>query len=119
MGSSPQFKDFRVERSDIVAVGATIDLAGAAANLAHNFVGVQFFADANGAAFATPGAGTVTITVSTVNNEPAFEAPPDNVISATAPTTVSYDASTRVVRAVPSGITTATHYRMVWTGYRS
>lgn len=109
---------FELRESSIVAVAATINLP-IKDDFAHNFVGVQFFADAAGLTPVTPGAGTVTITVETINNLSVFEAPPDNVIDATAPVTVTWDANTRQVKAVPTGITTATHYKLVWTGNRS
>lgn len=110
--------DFELIESGIVTVGTTINLP-TREDFPHNFVGVQFFADAAGLTPVTPGAGTVTITVETVNSLSVFEAPPDNVIDATTPTTVTWDANTRQVKAVPAGITTATHYKLVWTGNRS
>lgn len=105
--------------SAIVPVADTIDLADLFASNPHCFAGVEFFADAQGAAPATPGAGTVTITIGTVNNGPLFEAAPDNVIDATAPTTVTWDGSTKAVRAVPAGVTTATHYRLIVTQHKT
>lgn len=110
--------DFELRESSIVTVGTTINLP-IKDEFPHNFVGVQFFADAAGLTPATPGAGTVTITVETVNGLSVFEAVPSNVIDGTAITTVSWDANTRQVKAVPAGITTATHYKLVWTGNRS
>ena len=109
--------DFELKESAIVAVGVTINLP-ISDEFPHNFVGVQFFADAAGLIPATPGAGTVTIMVETLNTL-LFEAPPDSVITAATPTTVSWDANTRQVKAIPAGITVATHYKLVWTGNRS
>lgn len=102
-------------QSDVAAIGETITLDGLDVTLPHCFAGVQFFADANGNSPATPGAGTVTIAVRTVNTNPVFEAPPSPTIDATAPTTISWAGNTQAVRATPSGITTATHYRLVVT----
>lgn len=112
-------RDLATVFSVIVPVADTIDLADLDASHPHCFAGVEFFADANGDAPATPGAGTVTITVGTVNNGPLFEAALDNVIDATAPTTVTWDGSTKSVRAVPAGITTATHYRLIVTQHKT
>ena len=110
--------DFELRESAIVAVGVTINLP-ISDEFPHNFVGVQFFADAAGLTPATPGAGTVAITVETVNSLGVFEAIPDSTITGATPTTVSWDANTRQVKAVPAGITTATHYKLVWTGNRT
>ena len=112
-------KDFKLIESVVVEVGDTIDITGLAADYPHNFLGVQFFSDAAGLVPATPGAGTGTITIETINNENVFEAIPDSVIDATLPTTVSWDANTKSFRVVPAGITTATHWKAVWTGNRN
>lgn len=107
---------FQQLESVIVAVGDTIDMTGLRVDLAHCFVGVQFFADADGEATAVPGAGTVTVTVESINNPGLLEDVPDNVIGAPTPTTVSWAANTKAIRLVPSGITTATHYKAIFTG---
>lgn len=112
-------KDFTLVESEVVAVADTIDLTGLAADYPHNFLGVQFFADAAGETPVTPGAGTAVVTVETINNENVFEAIPDSTIDATAPTTVSWDANSKSVKIVPTGITTATHWKAVWTGNRT
>lgn len=114
-----QNKDFELVESAVVPVGTTIDLTGLAADFPHNFLGVQFFADAGGTTPATPGAGTAVITVETINNESTFETIPDSTITAATPTTVSWDANSKSVRIVPAGITIATHWKAVWTGNRT
>jgi len=106
---------FALIESPIVTVGTTIDLEGIDAVKPHVFAAVQFFADALGATPATPGAGTVTITVETVNNTPILESPPEAVIDATDLTTVDWGANTKRVIATPAGITVATHYRLIVT----
>ncbi len=103
--------------SVIVTVATTIDIVGRE-DFPHNFLGIQFFSDANGTP-ATAGAGTGTVTVETINNEGVFEAPPSNVITAATPTTVSWDGNTKAIKIVPAGITTATHWRAVYTSNRS
>ncbi len=110
---------FKLSYSAIVVVGDTIDLDGLRADYPHCFVGVQFFADAEGAAPAVPGAGTVLVTVATVNTTPSFEVVPNNTITAPTPTTVPWDGNTAAVKLVPTGITTATHWRAVVTQNRS
>ena len=80
----------------------------------HCYAGLKFYSDAQGTNEVTPTGGTVPITVKT-RNSGYFEAPPSNTIDATAPTTVNWAANTAQVRATPSGITGATHYRMTVT----
>lgn len=110
---------FTKSESDVFAVGDTITLGGIETANPHCFAGVQFFADASGAMPVTPGAGTVAITVETINNEGIFEAITDPAITATSPTTVDWAANTTRVRATPSGVTVATHYKLVVTTNRS
>lgn len=112
-------RDLATIFSAVVTVATTIELNNLFASNPHCFAGVEFFADAAGLIPATPGAGTITVTVGTANNGPLFEPAPDNVIDATAPTTVSWDGSTKSVKAVPSGVTTATHYRLLVTQHKT
>ena len=105
--------------SDIEVVADTIVINGLDAEAPHCFVGVQFFDDALGATPATPGAGSVLVTVETVNNEGLFEAVPSNSIDATAPVTVSYDANSLRVKFVPTGLTVANFWRAIWTGNKT
>ncbi len=112
-------KDFALVESVVVAVADTIDLTGLDSDFPHNFLGVQFFSDAAGLVPVTPGAGSGVVTVETINNENVFESIPDSTIDATAPSTVSWDANSKSVRIVPAGITTATHWKAVWTGNRT
>ncbi len=109
-------RGYRKVESDVEAVADTIIITGVPPEAVHGFVGVQFFDSAAGDTPATPGAGTVTVTVETVNSEGVFEAAPDNVIDATARHTVTYDANTLRVQLVPAGLTVATHWKAVWTG---
>lgn len=106
-------------QSDIEVVADTITITGLTSEMAHNFLGVQFFADSAGAAPATPGAGTIAVSVETENTTPVFEDPPDPAIDATAPDTLTWSGNTKSVKLIPTGITTATHWRALWTGNRS
>jgi len=108
-------KRFTLIKSDIVAVGVTIDLDQIDTKHPHCFAGLQFFADDQGVAPATPGAGTITITIQAINSVPVFESIPSGVIDVMAYATVSWAANTVRVQAVPSGLTVATHYRLVVT----
>ena len=101
--------------SGISAVGDIINLGNIDVSKPHCFVGAQFFADGEGILQAIPDAGTVTIAVETLNTTPVVEDIPDGIIDATAPCTRSWAANTRRVIATPSGITVATHYRIVVT----
>lgn len=113
-----QQPDFELVESAVVTVATTIEIAGLRCDFPHCFVGVQFFDSADGDTPATPGAGTITVTAETINSEGVFEAVPDNVITAAARHTVTYDANATKVKLVPNGVTTATHYKAVWTGNR-
>ena len=107
---------FTLTKSDIVAVSVTIDLDGIDSVKPHCFAGLQFFTGVPGSfTLATPGVGTVTITIQTINSVPVFEAIPSGVIDVTSYATVSWAANTVRVKAVPSGLTVATHYRLVVT----
>ena len=111
-------RKYRRIESDVEVVADTIIINGLTEEALHNFVGVRFFSDAGGTTPATPGAGTVAVAIETVNNEDVFEPPlPDTgAIDATAPEVVRWDANTKRVQLIPTGITTATHWKAVWTG---
>ncbi len=105
----------RAIESPIAAIAAVITISGMDITRPHCFVGVRFFADSGGAAEAVPTAGTVTISVQTMNTSPRFELIPISVIQALTPETLSWAANTLQVRATPSDVTVATHYRIVVT----
>ncbi|MEE9367032.1 MAG: hypothetical protein V3W44_10120 [Dehalococcoidales bacterium] len=106
---------FTLIKSDIVTVGTTIDLDQIDTTKPHCFAGLQFFADSEGAVEATPGAGTVVITVQLINAVPVFEAITNGIIDVTNYGTVSWAGNTVRVLATPSGLTVATHYRLIVT----
>ena len=62
-------RDYRRVESDVELVADTIIIDGLDPEMVHGAVGVKFFADALGAVPAVPGAGTVEVTVETVNSE--------------------------------------------------
>ncbi len=101
--------------SEIVSVGTTIELGGLDLSKPHCFAGVKFFADALGAIPAVPAKGSVTLQIQTLNNAPRYEDPPATTIQAAAPSTLTWAANTVQVKATPSGIDVATHYRLVVT----
>lgn len=106
---------FTVHKSAIVTVGTEIDLGPVDVGRPHCFAGVQFFADAGGAIPAISTSGTVELQIQTFNNAPWFESPPENIIDAFNPTTISWSANTIRVKATPDSINVATHYRLVVT----
>ena len=106
---------FSLLESDITLVNQPISLSGIDAVKPHCFAGIQFFEDPGGIIPAVAEAGTVTITVETVNTTPLLEAVPANVIQASSPTTISWGANTQRVLATPSGIIGPTHYRLIVT----
>ena len=81
----------------------------------HCFVGVQFFDDDQGATPATPSAGTVTISVKTLNSTPVPQSPDPDVIMADAPEDISFDGNADRVKAQPAGIIGASFYKLVVT----
>lgn len=101
--------------SDVFAVGSVITLDGLDTIKAHCFAGIQFFNDAAGTVVATPTAGTILIEIRTVNTTPVFETIPANTVDATAPATISWAANTQAVRATPTGVVGATHYKLIVT----
>lgn len=105
----PTDRDIRILNSDVEAVADTIELEGVAPSIPHTFIGVKFWTSAAGTTLATPGAGTVTVQVRTINSQ-IFEDIPDNVIDATGATTISVNGNVEEIRLVPAGITTATHW---------
>lgn len=108
-------KTFTLIKSDVAPVASVIDLTGIDSSKPHCFVGAQFFADADGLVSATPGAGTIAIDVQTINMAPVFEPVANNIMDMTRLMTLSWAANTQRLRATPTGITVATHYRIVVT----
>lgn len=101
--------------SGVIAIGDAIILDGIDNVKPHCFVGVQFFGDSLGATEAIPTMGTVDIKIQTLNTAPRYEDPPLPQILAVDPTTISWAANTLKVKATPTGIDVATHYRLVVT----
>lgn len=87
--------------------------------LAHVFIGVTF-TDDDGVA-ATPGAGSYTVTVETINNPGVFQSITNGTtVSATAAaTTLSVAANIIRIRVAPTDITTATKFNVRVTANRS
>ncbi len=110
-----QNKRFTAIESDIVTISTEIEQGSIDATQPHCFVGAQFFADAEGEVRAFPDAGQIAITIQTYNSAPMFENVPVGVIPASNTETLSWAANTAVVKAVPSDITVATHYKIVVT----
>ena len=108
--------------SATVVVADTIDLVlqGDVGSCTHVFMGVQQFdgPDPESDTLIVAGAGTYAVTIKTQNTE-LFEAPPTASIDATAPVTISVAANLSAIKFVPTGITTATHYRVVVTANRN
>lgn len=107
--------DYTQIESEVVTIGTTILLDSIDAVKPHCFAGVQFFSDSEGLSSATPTAGTVQISINTVNTAPVFELPPVSIIDATSPSTINWSANTQRVAATPSAIVGAAFYRLVVT----
>lgn len=96
-------------------IGNTIDLV-VNWELSECFVAIRYY-DADPTAGAanevTPGAGTVTVTAKLATHE-RFVSIVDGVIDATVVNTfVSFKGNATIVRAIPAGLTVATHYQIV------
>ncbi len=86
----------------------------------HIFLGVEFL-DASDAV-VTPGAGTMTISVQTINTlalEAVWESPTTATITAATPTTIDWAANTHAIKVAQASVTTATQWRVRITANRS
>lgn len=108
-------KTFTLIKSEVTPVGDVINLGEIDVTKAHCFAGTQFFADAEGKTEASPSTGSILITIQTLNNAPRFENASSHTINAADPSTVSWSANTRRVKATPTLVDIATHYRLVVT----
>ncbi len=110
--------DFKHFESDVEVVADTIIIDGLDPKLHHNHIGVQFFSDAAGLVPAVPGAGSINVDLKTLNTQ-VFEPAPTTNIPGTGPITLDNDFPAIEYRGVPTGITTATHWKMVVTQTRN
>ena len=96
------------QSADIVEITSPVDVPWPTF-LAHCFLSVRFF-DAGGLP-VTPSAGTMTIEIQTLGNQPNWEDPPaPTTIDATAPTTLDWAANTYGIRVTPAGLTGVDHW---------
>ncbi len=109
------FAGYTFITSEIVTISTAIELDGIDTTKPHCFVACNFFADSGGTAQAVPTVGSVTIDMLTVNNNPVYDDPGRTSIDASDPTTINFAGNVMQVRATPSGIDVATHYRIVVT----
>lgn len=103
------FTEYNSSGSDLVNTTITTPvLQGEMTMCPHCFIGVTF-TDNDGAA-VTPGAGTYTVTVETINNPGVFEpiSGGTSVDATAALTTLSWAGNTTRVQVVSDSITTAT-----------
>lgn len=98
--------------ADAVAAEDEVDLSVLSGALTHCFIGVQMF-NASGQQIVAS-SGFFTVTVRTLNTR-LEEQIPDNVIDATAPTTIGVAGNIERVRVVPTGVTDVHIYRVLVT----
>jgi len=101
--------DYAVFQSDIVALAAEASIAGIRSDLSNCFIGIKYFADSEGAAPATPGAGTVqlsTVSISSLSEDLG------SAVDATGNAVTVAQGNFVSVKGVPTGLTVATHYRI-------
>jgi hypothetical protein len=100
--------------SERALLGDTVELtAPIPEGLSHVFIGVKMY-DSGGSQLNADAAGTFTVTVQTANTG-VYEAPPSNVIDATAPTTVSVAGNLSKIRVVPASLSTTVDYEVIIT----
>ena len=102
------------QESPVTPVGDPVTLASLDQVKPHCFAGCQFFSDAEGTTPVVASTGTVTIEVKTINNN-IFEPISGGIVDAASPSTVSWAANTKEVKAIPEGIVTAAYYKLVVT----
>lgn len=100
---------FAFNQSAITAVGTPVTVVTPGYLSLHE-VGVEFFSDAVGTP-ATASAGTVAFVKRTLAS-PAVDESLGTAMDATAPVSDVVTGFVKSVKAMPSGIGTATHYRL-------
>lgn len=100
------------------AVASAVDVSLQFPSDTHCFIGVDYFSDELLTTSATPTAGTITFTVQTVNSD-QFVPITNGTLNADTPEIKSFAANPRVVRATPTGIVGATHYKVTVTANRN
>jgi len=106
---------FSIRESTVINASLGVLLTGIDIGRPRCFAGIKFFSDSDGLIPVTPTAGAITIEISTFNTHPVIEGFADNTIDASNPTTVSWAANTRSVKASPAGRVGANFYRLVVT----
>ena len=111
MGNNIIDQSHALYESTIETVATTLNITGVDGNLENHFISVRYYADAAGAATATPGAGTVVITgLDEASNQQTLTAAGLDCTDVT--DKESINGNITGVRAVPTGITTATHWQL-------
>jgi len=100
------------------AVASVVDVRIGNASDTHCFIGVNFYSDAALKIPVAATAGTIDLTVRTVNSS-TFQALDDGTINAATPELKSFSANPSLVRATPTGILTAAFYEIIVTTNRS
>jgi hypothetical protein len=96
--------------SVIATVATTLTITGVEENLETHYIGVRYYSDAVGTP-VTPGAGTVVIeALDEATNQ--WTATAAGLTSTDVTDKQSYLGNVIGVRAVPTGITTATHWQL-------
>lgn len=98
--------------STIETVATTITDASLLDDLETHYIGMRYYADDAGAVTATPGAGTVAIQVldEATNQWTAVTGSPVDATDVT--DKVTHTGNITGVRAIPTGVTTATHMQL-------
>lgn len=111
MGNNIIAQSHGLFQSTIETVATTLNITGLDSNLENHFIGCRYYADALGAATATPGAGTVVITgLDEATGQQTLTA--GSLDSTDVTDKESINGNITGVRAVPTGITTATHWQL-------
>ena len=106
-----------VYTSVVVDVSTPIELTPGRREQPHIFVGAQFFSDAGGTTEVVPSGGSIAYNLKPITTN-QYEPFPKEIVQADTPETVSVSAPpVESVRATPSAIAGATHWRIIVASY--
>jgi len=82
----------------------------------HNFAGLLFFNDAEGATPVQPSAGSATFTVALSVQPHVFQAVPDNALDVSVSDQVDWAGNTDRIMVTHADVVGATYWQLIWCG---
>lgn len=111
MGSYSIDQQHGLFKSIISTVATTLTISGVEKAAETHYIGVRYYTSSTGATTVTPGAGTVVIEVlDEATNE--WTATAAGLTSTDVTDKQNHTGNATGVRAIPTGITTATHWQL-------